>query len=269
MDPSQAYRSPSRQRPQRTAAYDLTPETMTDPTRAGLPIGQSNDGNPMSDDVHYAPDWQQRRRPSRASDYGGNPRLASVKRADFPREDQTAPHADVWAQSKCTSVASPSLMHSPERRVTIHPSAKMDVTKHEPLDSDFQLAPPESEQVAGPQFMGPVPHKVIRRPSIRIADHGAALRRRSVAEQLLMSSPTGPASPIDHGPLELVAGFASSRRQSMMVQAAIQHLPKLSEADALQKRRASIDHRSRALQKRERVRSPENRVPSVSPGHVS
>ncbi|XP_050040633.2 neprilysin-like [Dermacentor andersoni] len=269
MDPSHAHRSPSRQRPQRTAAHYLVPGTVTDQTVAAGSMGQSTDGIPKGDDAHYAPDLQQWRWPSRASAHSGSPRQPSATRADFPREDQqTAPHADVWAQSKRSPVGSPSLMQSPERRVTIDPSAKMELAKNKQLDGVFQLASADAEPVAGPQFRGPVPHQVIRWPSVRSADKEAAARRRSVAEQLLMSSPSGPVSPIDHGPLEMAAGIASSRRQSMMVQAAIQDLPKFSEAGAKQKRRASMDYRARALQKREQ-HSPQTRVPSVSPGHYA
>ncbi|XP_075546327.1 uncharacterized protein LOC142579721 [Dermacentor variabilis] len=268
MDPLHARRSPSRQRPQRIAAHDLVPGTVTDQTVAGGRMGQSTDGIPKGDDAHYAPDLQQWRWPRRASAHSGSPRHAFATRADFPRDDQqTAPHADVWAQSQRSSVGSPSLTNSPERRVTIHPSAKMELARNKQLDGAFQLASAEAEPVAGPQFKGPVPHQVIRWPSVRSADQEAAARRRSVAEQLLMSSPTGPVSPIDHGPLEMAAGITSGRRQSMMVQAAIHDLPKFSEAGAKQKRRASMDYRARALHKREQ--SPHTRVPSVSPGHYA
>ncbi|KAH7969639.1 hypothetical protein HPB52_020702 [Rhipicephalus sanguineus] len=258
MGPSLEHRSTSRQRHQRHAEDDdLRRESTADSTKAG--VGQS--AFPMSDDALSA---YEVRRASRASTFAGNTRLVSAMRAVPPRQDRGSSPAAVWTERRsCNSIGSPSsALVSPERRVTIDPSVGMDVAKDDPSDGAGQRTPlPAEQDDPAPQFMGSAPHQMSRRASVRSADHvAAANRRRSVAEQLLAS---GPASPIDQGPLKVRADVSSGRRQSMLVQAAIHQLPKLSEAGALEKRRASMEYRSMAL----RNKAPEwiTRVPSVSP----
>ncbi|KAL1463963.1 hypothetical protein MTO96_043099 [Rhipicephalus appendiculatus] len=199
MGPSLAHRSPSWQRPQRHVEDDDPRlESMADSTKAG--VGQS--AFPMSD--YALPAFQEVRRPSHASTFGGNTRLVSAMRSASPRQDRESSSAAVWTERRnCNSSGSPqSALQSPERRVTIDPSVKMDAAKDEQSnDAGRRIPLPAEQDDPAPQFKDSLPYQMSRRASARSADLvAAANRRRSVAEQLLTS---GPASPIDQGPPEV------------------------------------------------------------------
>ncbi|KAH6937255.1 hypothetical protein HPB50_026223 [Hyalomma asiaticum] len=258
-----AHRTPSRQRPLQHFEDDyFGSQPMAD---SALPSGgRSADGFPMVDDA--LPASPQVQRASSANALGGNTRLVSAMRSGSARDNRRAPLAAAWTERDYGPIRSPpSSVHSPERRVTMHPSTKMKVAQDEPPDGgSHRIALPAEDDDTSLAFMESVPYQISRRLSVRGVDHVAAANpRRSVAEQPRASVPVSPLSPIDHGPLEMVAGISSGRRQSMMVQAAIQHLPKLSEAEALQKRRASMDYRAKALRKTDPDEA--TRAPSISP----
>ncbi|KAH8026532.1 hypothetical protein HPB51_021144 [Rhipicephalus microplus] len=258
---SLAHRSPSWPRIRRNAEDDDHGlESTANSTKPG--IGQS--AFPVSTDA--LPSFQVRR-PSHASAFGSSTRLVSAMRAASPRQDQEAPSTSTCTERRNrNSVASPlSALQSPERRVTINPSVTMDVAKGMQFDdAGMRIPAPAEQDDPTSQFIDSMPYHMSRRASTRSMDHVvAASRRRSVAEQLLTS---GLVSPIDKAPLRCRPDVSSSRRPSMNVLAAIQHLPRLSEAEVLEKRRASMEyHRSIA----QRNKEPEQitRVPSVSPQH--